>query len=214
MRKCPHCKKAFTEDYVFCLDDGTRLEAADTDERDTVAMADISDRRAASSGSQYRWAYLTVGLLALAALVVAGTLFVYDGETRGSAGVPVSEDFDPSGTWKGEWTSMKGGLFGAELTLTDDGANQVSGHIEWTLRRSSIEEKNRKAGTKAIEYVQGSYEPLSRTISLTGYKKKDPGDLIVLDNYRLAMSADKRELGGSTRNQGRWSGRLVLRRAN
>lgn len=241
MKKCPKCKQIFSEDYSFCLEDGTTLVAvaAEEDSMPTVTVneaemetqvlpAQTIDPNAQTVPNQNvyptdptinpaghsKWLYILLGVMATL-VIVLGTAFYLNqtgggGETANSK--PGGSVFNPSGKWTGQWTSEKGGLSDAEVTLNDDGANQISGFIEWTLRKSVNPNKKDKTGMKAIEYVQGTYDPLTRVISVTGYKKKDPNDLIVLDSYKLTLSEDNNILRGSTRNQGKWSGKLNLKR--
>lgn len=240
MKKCPKCKQVFSEDYSFCLEDGTTLvQVSDEDSMPTVnvsggemetqvlpasAVSSTADTLpdhpvyptdpSLSSAGHSKWLYILLGVMATL-VVVLGVAFYFNQMGRGSETANTNSSqsvFNPSGKWTGQWTSEKGGLSDAEVTLNDDGANQISGFIEWTLRKSVNPNKKDKAGMKAIEYVQGTYDPLTRVISVTGYKKKDPNDLIVLDSYKLTLSEDNNELRGSTRNQGKWSGRFNLKR--
>ena len=240
MKKCPECKQIFSEDYSFCLEDGTTLvQVSDEDamptvnvsgeEMETQVLPPTAINQAGNTdpnqsiyptnptinaAGHSRWLYVLLGVMGTLVLVL-GTAF-YLNQTGGAFENTNSNTsrgvFNPSGKWTGQWTSEKGGISDAEVTLNDDGANQISGFIEWTLRKSVNPNKKDKTGMKAIEYVQGTYDPLTRVISVTGYRKKDPNDLIVLDSYKLTLSEDNNTLRGSTRNQGKWSGRLNLKR--
>lgn len=240
MKKCPKCKQIFSEDYAFCLEDGTTLVAVEIDEdsmptvnvneaemetqvlpASAVSLAENTDPNqniyptnpTINAGGHSKWLYILLGIMGTV-IVVLGIAFYFNQTGGGSEPANTSQSvFNPSGKWTGQWTSEKGGLSDAEVILNDDGANQISGFITWTLQKSVNPNKKDKTGMKAIEYVQGTYDPLTRVISVTGYKKKDPNDLIVLDSYKLTLSEDNNELRGSTRNQGKWSGKLNLKRA-
>lgn len=243
MKKCPQCKQLFSTDYAFCLEDGSTLYRVDEDGEAGATVAAVEtetatrvlpsgtveptgqaapesdsggrETRGTARAAHSKWLYALLGGLTTLLILLGAAVYLNWPDARGAgAADPVrSPAFKPSGVWKGEWTSEKGGLSSAVATLNDDGANQISGFIVWTLRRSINPNKKDRTGMKAVEYVQGTYDPLTRVVSVTGYRKKDPNDLIVLDSYRLTLSEDNNRLQGATRNQGRWSGRLRLERA-
>ena len=126
---------------------------------------------------------------------------------------PTTRTYDPTGQWKGQWSTESGTLFDFELTLTPSGGNSVNGEVKWTMRRTVRPDKAGKVGLSAIEYVRGSYDPSSGSVTLAGYAKDDPQNVLVMvDTYRLKMSGDDRTLTGSARNGGKWNGRVDLRR--
>lgn len=124
---------------------------------------------------------------------------------------PVVPFTSPSGKWQGQWTNGKGSAFGQELTLRDDGNGRVSGQIVHTLQQTINPQKMGKIGLTAVEFVQGSYDPNSRIIMLSGVRKTDPNDLIILDKYRLSISADNSTVAGETVG-GKSRGQISLRR--
>lgn len=253
MKKCPKCKQIFSDDYAFCLEDGSTLfaipeedsaptidvkagdletqvlppnimETATTFETQTDPGNELSAPTVVMKKppTQTKWLYAIVGAMAAIIAVLAISFYFTRSKTPDVVTTNSNQTaetnskrslFNPSGVWQGEWTSEKGGLSEAKMTLNDDGANQISGFIVWTLRRSANPNKKEKVGMKAIEYVQGNYDSITRVISVTGYEKKDPNDLIVLDSYKITLSEDNNKLRGSTRNQGKWSGNLNLERA-
>ncbi len=117
----------------------------------------------------------------------------------------------PAGTWQGQWTNNKGSLFDQQLTLTDNGNGSVSGEVLHTLRRTVNPAKSGRIGLTAVEYVQGTYDPETRVIVISGVRKNDPNDLIILDKYRLSLSADGSVITGNTFG-GRTRGQVSLRR--
>jgi hypothetical protein len=189
---------------------------------ETLVNPTVRPTGSSTNSSGYsKWLYVIFGVMTAIIAVLAISFYVTRttplGETANSDQAaktnPANALFKPSGVWIGAWSSEKGGFSEAEMTLNDEGANQISGFIVWTLRRSVNPNKSEKVGMKAVEYVQGTYDPLTRVISVTGYEKKDPNDLIVLDSYKLSLSENNNKLRGSTRNQGKWSGTLKLERA-
>jgi len=117
----------------------------------------------------------------------------------------VERERPPSGNFAGRLSYANGSVFSAraDLTIADDG--QVRGHIDWTLLRTSNPNKIAKIGSSATEFVQGTFDPVTKTLSLDGVNKSDPADMIILDKYRLKMSADGHRLIGysiGSRNRG------------
>ena len=120
-------------------------------------------------------------------------------------------DINPSGNWFGDWLSTSGAYLTQKVYLKLDDNNQISGQIEWTLKRTPSPEKMGKIGLSAIEYVRGRYDPSTQTVTFQGYRKDDPNNVLFnLDSYRLKLSNDK--LSGLARNGGKWDGRMNLSR--
>lgn len=110
--------------------------------------------------------------------------------------------------WWGQWSSPSGFLYLAEIALEikPDGTAEAS--ITWTLAASPRESELPKLGTKGIEYVRGRFDRASGVLSLEGYRKEDPSQVIGLDHYRLVVGENNRALAGITANHGDWLGRL------
>ena len=114
-----------------------------------------------------------------------------------------------NGRWSGDWTTASGAYLNVVFTLNDDGNGRVNGQIDWTLRRTSRPDKMSKIGMSAIEFVNGNFDPVTRKLSLQGYRKDDPnGVLVMLDQYSLTLSPDDRRLTGSAKNGGKWNARI------
>lgn len=119
----------------------------------------------------------------------------------------------PNGKFAGSWSSPTGGAFDAELSLNETAPGRLQGQIIWTLRGTTKPEKMGKIGLSATEYVQGTFNPATRQILLNGYRKDDPNDIVILDGYRLQLSANGNNVAGATRGTtGKWRGRLNLNR--
>ncbi len=120
---------------------------------------------------------------------------------------------NPTGRWKGDWSTKSGTLLDIEIDLFEMQENRLDGQIKWTLRKTVRPDKMDKVGLSAIEYVRGTYDPASGGVRMSGYRKDDPNDvLVMLDEYRLSVSADGKKLTGEARNGGRWNGYLNLAR--
>ena len=121
--------------------------------------------------------------------------------------------YDPTGTWKGEWSTSSGTLLDIEISLTEAPANGLDGHIKWTLRKTVRPDKMDKIGLSAIEYVRGTFDPATGAVVVNGFRKDDPnGVLVMVDDYKLTVSRDGKSLTGLARNGGKWNGRLRLAR--
>ncbi len=112
----------------------------------------------------------------------------------------------PTGKWSGDWTS-KSTYFTAEATFTETGGGKVTGQIVWTIRRTTNPKKTDKIGTSAVEEVQGVFNPSTRMLTLKGFRKNDPNNIIILDRYNLSLSADNQTIIGKSIN-----GTFTLRR--
>lgn len=117
----------------------------------------------------------------------------------------------PAGNWRGQWTNGKGSAFDQQFTLKDDGNGKISGQIVHTLQSTINMEKTGKIGLTAVEYVEGVYDPNTRIINISGVRKVDPNNLIILDKYRLSLSSDNSILAGETFG-GKTRGRITFRR--
>lgn len=127
--------------------------------------------------------------------------------TQASASLPelappvLGSSISPSGNWTGDWSGKGGSYFTARVQLSEtDG--RVEGQIVWTLERSTNPKKMYKAGSVATEYVRGTFDPITRRVFLAGYRKDDPNNIVIYDNYRMVHSADSKNLTGTSKNNG------------
>jgi hypothetical protein len=103
-------------------------------------------------------------------------------------------------------------LFDFDLTLSRQ-VMALDGSILWTMRHTARTDKSDKIGQSATEYVRGNFDPTTGTVNLTGYSKEDPNSvLVMLDVYKLQISADGKKLTGAARNGGKWNGKVDLSR--
>jgi hypothetical protein len=124
---------------------------------------------------------------------------------------PSPAAISPKGHWTGDWSSPSGAYLTIVVDLSDDGAGGITGRIEWTLRKTRRPEKMSKIGMSATEYVSGTFDPVTRVLSMKGYRKDDPNNVLVMtDTYRLDLSGDA--LKGKARNGGKWDGSVNLSR--
>ncbi len=118
-----------------------------------------------------------------------------------------------TGRWQGQWSSPFGTTFSANVYLESTGTNNgVQGQINWTMKNTPQGSKQSNVGLTAVEYVKGSYNTETRMLTMEGYRKDDPNNIVSLDKYRLVLAGDNSSLGGATWNHGRWRGRLSLSR--
>lgn len=127
------------------------------------------------------------------------------------AAPPVNPNLTPSGNWTGELSYPSGSTFSAQASLTKSDDGQVVGQIVWTLLRTANPKNAGKVGQGATEFVRGTYNAASRTLTINGHTKNDPIGLIILDKYRLIISEDGRNLTGSSYG-GKSRGKFGLRR--
>jgi hypothetical protein len=125
----------------------------------------------------------------------------------------VVKSVDPAGRWKGGWSTASGTTADIEFSLNETGGNQIEGQIRWTLRKTVRPDKRDKVGLSAIEHIRGVYDPQTRLLTLKGYRKDDPDNVLVMvDDYRLTVSEDGRRITGRAKNGGKWNGVLSMDR--
>ena len=121
--------------------------------------------------------------------------------------------FNPTGKWKGDWSTDSGTLLDIEVSLTDSQNNALDGQIRWTMRKTARPDKMDKIGLSATEFVRGSFDPATGSVKMSGYRKDDPNNVLVMvDTYKLNISADGHTLSGLARNGGKWNGHVRLTR--
>jgi hypothetical protein len=126
---------------------------------------------------------------------------------------PPAVELDPTGKWRGQWSTPSGTMLDIEITLADTRNSGVDGQIKWTMRKTVRPDKMDKIGLSATEFVRGTFDPATRSLTMSGYSKDDPNDVLVMvDDYRLTVSADGKTLSGKARNGGKWNGYLRLNR--
>lgn len=120
----------------------------------------------------------------------------------------------PAGTWSGELSTALGAYLTGKLMLTDTGAGNVEGQIEWTLRTSQVAGKADKIGRTATEYVKGHYDSASRVLKIDGYDLND--QYSVLDagksSYRMQLTGDTPTLTGQAGKDGKWNATVKFKR--
>lgn len=114
----------------------------------------------------------------------------------------------------GSWTRLGTGyLFDFDLRLEHGAGNQVQGFFDWKFMQYDPDDPfsasyyKDKIGLTAREYVNGTYDPTTKTYHVTGYAKDDPDAIISLDEYLLKIDAQG-DIGGETRSQNTWLGRI------
>ncbi len=223
MRECPKCNQVFLDEYQYCLTDGSKLEnVMDINliiEDFSSAPTEVIPARQIISNdlpksqltNQFRenvsplnknkrWLYLLSGILTITAIAIGYLLY------KPTVSEMPKIVLNPSGRWKGEWSSPNGNLYQADVNLNDEEVNKLSGQIVYTLKESKTRAKD-KIGSMAIEHVEGTFDPMTRLLQVRGVKKDDPQNIIILDKYQLTLSEDNQTLIGNSLN-----GRLILKR--
>lgn len=114
-----------------------------------------------------------------------------------------------SGTWTKINTTY---LFEFDLVIRHDGTH-VKGYFDWKVvdydRNSTFGKAYyaKKLGTRAREYVKGTFDADKMEYYLEGYKKTDPETVIGLDTYRLQVDG-KGNIHGPTKANNSWLGRI------
>src|SRR5258706_9026434 len=87
---------------------------------------------------------------------------------------PPAAVLNPTGKWKGEWSTPSGTFLDIEIDLSRAAGNDVEGKINLTLGRTGRPDKMDKIGLSATEYVRATFYPAPGVILLIGYKKNHP----------------------------------------
>lgn len=126
---------------------------------------------------------------------------------------PATASKSMAGVWEGEWGNPKGYLYTFQMKLDAGPSNTLSGSIAWTLKKAppNSEEAN-LIGSRATEFVEGTYHPESRTARFEGQREDDPDDIIDIDVYRVRLSEDGNTFSGESFTGGTWEGKLIGRR--
>jgi hypothetical protein len=119
---------------------------------------------------------------------------------------------DLTATWHGYWLAPEGWVYEADLALTVDADNNVTGSIHWTLRKSPRADEQDKLGMTGIEHVRGRLLPDAGVVRMEGVALDDPNHILGMDQYRLILSDDAKILGGITGHHGDWTAQILLKR--
>jgi len=97
------------------------------------------------------------------------------------------------GNYKGEWSSLDGDHWKFNLHLEKG----ISYFIWSYINPPSVPDTT--TGKEYLKYTAGK---TSKTMQLTGYKKEDPHNILLLGDYFLQLSEDGRILYGSMKIAG------------
>ncbi len=117
--------------------------------------------------------------------------------------------------WVGEWSSLAEQVtFSFDIRLNTNG-NELTGRILWTLL--SVPPGHflaTRVGDSGTEYVKGTWSPEKQEVHLLGTSVDSPGFLVV-DEYKLHLSADHSAFDGRTRgSKGDWMNSISGRRSD
>lgn len=106
--------------------------------------------------------------------------------------------------WEGDWEGINGFVFDLKMDIRATSETQFEGAIEWTVVNypASRRDYYGKRGKKAIEYIKGTAQ--GQSVYFKGYARKDPHNIIALDEYRLVLDCEKPSLTGITKHHGTW----------
>lgn len=128
--------------------------------------------------------------------------------------LPAVSDADRTalaGPWKGTWTGNRFG-YTAVMTLAVGVDGTVAGAINWTLSAVPNSNEEHLIGKTGIENIRGSFNPAAGILSLAGYSKADPANVVELDQYLLVVAPNRETMGGLTGEHGAWTGQFYLSR--
>lgn len=125
--------------------------------------------------------------------------------------VPDADRAALSGPWTGTWTGNRFG-YKAVMTLAVGSDGSVDGSINWTLNAVPNGNGEHLIGLTGIENVRGTYNPGAGVLSLAGYSKADPNNIVELDQYLLVVAPNRQTMGGLTGEHGAWTGQFFLSR--
>jgi len=90
-------------------------------------------------------------------------------------------NLSPRGNWSGQISYGSGSAFSAQASLTDSETGHIGGQIVWRLLRTNNPQKVGRVGSSATEFVQGTFDPASRTVLINGVNVTD-SELIIRTN--------------------------------
>ncbi len=117
-----------------------------------------------------------------------------------------------SSIWEGECRAQSGYMYACRVRMKVSSTNRVTGSIVWSLKVSPHADEQLAIGRKARSSVKGTFDPVSRRITVGSYTQDDPYAMIDVDEYILWLSADGQTLSGETYDDGVWQGSLVATR--
>ena len=137
-----------------------------------------------------------------------GTTLLAD-KRVGGAPVPEATRAMLEKAWQGTFT-QPGAIFEAKMTLRLAADGVAEGRILWTVTKSDRADYKDKIGRSGTEFVWGTYDATTRELVIEGYRRDDPYVILGLDQYKLSLGQNHKTLGGKTRTDGTWEGRLDL----
>jgi hypothetical protein len=102
-----------------------------------------------------------------------------------------SEAQNYSGNYSGEWSSLDGDFWTFKLHIEKDNNFCVWSHIHPPTVPEIV------SGTEYLKYTAGN---TAKTFRLTGYKKEDPHNILLLGDYFLKVSENGKIIYGSMKS--------------
>jgi hypothetical protein len=118
------------------------------------------------------------------------------------------------GPWRGIWTGagQPQSIYQGEMSLALGAGNRVTGQVNWMLVQAPSPDLQAKIGARGVEYVEGVFDPETRSIALEGVRLDDPSQILGTDVYRLVIADSNAVIVGLTRDGDSWTGRLEMSR--
>ncbi len=114
-------------------------------------------------------------------------------------------------TITGHWTKKKTTWnMPCNMALDIDVQNNAHGVINWSVGKvdpASAAQYRDKMSATAQEFVEGTYNPTTKTVQIHGTAKEDPAGIIGLETYEISLLNSNAAMGKSKTN-GTWEGSI------
>ncbi len=213
MKRCPNCQQSFSDDLVFCLNDGTVLENSAISYSGDIPTIVVPPKTAEKTNKSF---YVIIGAMAIVIIGLSAIVFFLTAGSKDEKKENNAENkspnivqtsptinrnstktenrttiLNPKGKWAGTLSYPWGAVYSAVVDLTDDGSGQISGKVVWTCTANP--KKADEIGTIETEIVQGTFDLSTRMLSLKE-DTNDPNDLG--SRYKLTLAEDNSQLNG------------------
>ena len=96
------------------------------------------------------------------------------------------------------------------MTIDLDAQNNAHGVINWSVSRvdpKAAAQYRDKMSATAREFVEGTYNPATKTVQIHGTTKEDPAGIIGLETYEINLLNSNTAMGKSE-TEGTWEGSI------
>jgi hypothetical protein len=119
--------------------------------------------------------------------------------------------------YEGEWSEVNRSIIFKGLLKLDIKNNSTEGQIIWTFIAADSSNPNSvayyrgKKGLIGIELITGTLNLTASEMTLEGYSKDDPGNVIGLDKYYVKFSMNRSVIYGKTWSNGEHNGLVFFK---